>query len=1030
MGRAIRIRAALLVSGLRWRAASSVVMFGVAVVGVAAGAFGLIYLHSADQAILDTTLAGAAPGALGLTLEPAQRPGSPGQLDAALHRVPRPARPATWFGTPIVTSEAGLTVTADGQPYLVGLVARSGSCTHLVIVAGSCASHNGAVVLSTRSAALLGVALHGSLSAEFTDSARTVRLTVAGLYAPTNAAQPYWWGSNYFPFGTGTSARPTLDDAFTTARTIQADAPANLVFNQMQVPFVGRPLPVDSVATLKGALARYQRTVAVNPGVLATTDIGRYLSHAATAEHVAGSVIVVVVLEMVLLVTVVLYFVASRTAAERGSDVRLALVKGFRTRSTVALSLAEPLAMVAAATPVGLLVAWVAGDACAAALFGAGVGASVTLLAVGAALGGWLAGTVAVVLANRRVVADSELDVAEQLSRRGRGVRTVVETTAVAVAGAAFVELAVVGVSATSPSSGADPLSALAPGLSALALGVLGARILPGALGAIGRATTTLRSVAWTLATRRVARQPEFTAQIVVLSMAAALAVFAMSGWWISARNRTVQDSYAVGASRVLTVSVRPGVDFLSAVRAADPAGHAAMAAVVERASDGTTLAVDAGRMNGVVSWPAGVGAGGLEAVARHLVPTGLAPPVELSGAAVELKVDSTGSVQPPPQLSLGLFDVAYQTAQQVPLGALVPGNATYAASLAGLCPLRCRLADIALTWNPSPLQSTGAASIGLDVTGLSQLVGTAWQPLPAHLDQAGRWANPTGGATLSSSSAGLDAAVVLDPSGASVDIAPDDVPTAIPAVVTSSVAGLNPGGARALSIVGLDGATVTARSVGVVPALPRVGATAVLVDLATAQRLLSGPFVDTTTEVWLSASAPKDIVSRLAEQGVTVVGVDDLHMRLRATAHGGVELAYRLFFIAGIVAGAMGVGATGFGVVVGARRRQGELAAMAWVGVPPRSLRRSLWAEEALATGAGLLLGTAAGLVAAAVALGSVPEFVSLGPGPPLEMGLPAGVVAAVVAGLVAALALAVWAGTRLVMGGIPTGGLEGVRS
>ena len=64
-----RARFALLASGLRWRLGSSLGMLIIAVVAVATGAFGPIYLHSADQTVLNGTLGSAPPGNVGLTLQ-------------------------------------------------------------------------------------------------------------------------------------------------------------------------------------------------------------------------------------------------------------------------------------------------------------------------------------------------------------------------------------------------------------------------------------------------------------------------------------------------------------------------------------------------------------------------------------------------------------------------------------------------------------------------------------------------------------------------------------------------------------------------------------------------------------------------------------------------------------------------------------------------------------------------------------------------------------------------------------------------
>jgi hypothetical protein len=439
------------------------------------------------------------------------------------------------------------------------------------------------------------------------------------------------------------------------------------------------------------------------------------------------------------------------------------------------------------------------------------------------------------------------------------------------------------------------------------------------------------------------------------------------------------------------------------------------MAAVLENTSDGTTLAVDASRMNGVMSWPAGLGSGGAKAVARNLVPPGLSPPVLVMGDAVRVTLDTKKSAQPAPQLAMDLFDNSYQTPQQVELGSLVPGPWTYQASIAGLCPSTCRLVDLGITWSAPPTAESESPPLHVDVTSLSEHADKAWVPISADLGQAVRWTSPAGGARLSSSSEVLEATATLDTYGTPIEIAPSDVPTKLPAVVTPTVAEFNSGVGTSLSVVGLDGATLDAERVGEVPALPRVGSAA-LVDLGVAERMLTGPFANETTQVWLSKDAPSDIGARLAREGVMVASTDSVQARQSASEHGGVELAYTLFLISAVAAGALALGTTGFAIAVSVRRRETEFAAMTAVGISTRSLRRSVQAEQAIVVGAGLVLGTIAGVVSAAVALKTLPEFVALGPGPPLQMNLPLPDILAAVGALIAALGLTVVLASSLV--------------
>ena len=989
-------------------------MLVIAVVAVATGAFGPIYLHSADQAVLNGALGSAPPGNVGLTLQPGAGDHSARLMDAA-DRVPRAGGGRTWFGRGISTDEAGVTTSADGEKYSADLMARSGVCAHLVMVAGRCVTQTGSVVMSARSVHELGLAVGRSIDLSVIGSSRRASLTIAGLYAP-NPSSRYWWGINYFGFGTGAPGKPNLDEAFASFRTINAVAPASLVDRMVQVPFQPGSLAVDDTDHLESLLSQYKAAAPADDGVVVGTQLPQVLTAAANDEHTSTSIVLVIDFEMLLLTIFALYFVASRTAAERLPDVQLAVLRGYRPGGTLAVALLEPVVIVLTAVPAGLLIAWLVASAAAGALFGPGVGASLTLLACGGALLGGVIGVAAVALGSRRLLGAAEAAVASENPHRPSTWRIAGDVAIIAIAGAAFFELVVAGVSGHSGTR-SDPLSAFAPGLLALAAGIVAARLLPVLLRTAVRTTNYPRSVAWVLATRRVARRPEFASEIVFVTLCSGLAVFGISGWAINARNHSVQDAFAVGATKALTVSVHPGVNFLRAVRSADRSGHSAMAVVVEDASDGTTLAVDTRDMGQVMSWPPGLGAGGSARVAQQLIPPGLAPPVELSGSALRLSLNASVAARPAPQLSLDLFDQGFRAPQQVVLGDLATGHRSYEASIAGLCPETCTLTDLAVTWAPSSAATTPTGTAQVEISSISDLHGSRWESVSAGLKRARRWTSPTGGAQLEASSGGLSALFTLNPDAAPVAIAPADIPAELPTVLTTTAAAVDaPSGGPSL-IVGLDGASVKAHTIAEVPALPRVGDDAALVDLAMAQRVLSGPFVDDTTEVWLSTNAPADISSRLASDGISVVGMDSVTERQAASVHGSVNLAYTLFLIAGLTAAALAIGTTAFALAAGARRRGAELAAMLAIGIPGVSLRRSSEAEQALALGIGLLFGAAAGLGAATVALRSIPEFVALGPGPPLEVALPTALLAALLLSMAALLWLVVRLGSSMLI-------------
>lgn len=765
-----RGRLRLVLAGAAWRGRSSAAMFAIAVVASAAAAFGPIYLQSVDQTVLTSTLASANPAATGLTLRhvtatqratpwfdasvsarrgagppaaariggSASRAGPFAQLLAARsapggRRAPEPPGGGRWFGAPIRTTQAGFGTVADGQPYQGTLVARTGACRDLEIVAGRCPAGPGSALLSTRSADLLHLRVGSELTLAIVASPARVHVVVAGLYLPGNPAAPAWWGVNYFGYGTGGTRVPKIDDVFTPAQTFHRAVPRGRTAAMLELPLRARSLTVGEAPELPSKLAAFAGQER-RDGTVVSTRLDAVLGSAAGTEHTSGVIAAVVDLQLVLLALYVLYFVASRTAVEREPDVRLAELRGFRARSALGVAMAEPVVLVLAAVPAGILAAWGIAAAIAPAAFLTGVGASPTPFAVAAAAGAGVLGVAATVLGTRQALGDAADAPARSAgrSRTSSTWRAVGDAGVVAIAAAAFYELSTGGVG---HGASGDALAAMAPGLLALAVGVLGARTWPALLRATHRWSAGTGHVAAALAARTVSRRREFTGQLVLVTLAVALATFAVAGWAVAARNRNAESEYQVGAARVLTVAVAPGATLLAGVRAADPGGHEAMAAVLERASNGTTLALDASRLSAVADWPSTLPPAG--AIARSLVPRHLPPPVHLTGTSVALTVDTTAlHATPPPQLSMDVFDTAYQAASQVTFGALRPGLRTYRAPIAGACGGGCRIVSVALGWTG---QGRGAtATVRLRAIAARQ--HRRWHRVGAPLDRANRW--------------------------------------------------------------------------------------------------------------------------------------------------------------------------------------------------------------------------------------------------------------------------------------------------
>ena len=998
-----RVRAQLVLGGLRWRAGASVAMFLVAVAAIGAGTFGPIYLGEADHSVLLTTLAAVPVGNSGLTLLPTRGSEPRTRLEQAAGAESRAFDGKTFFARPIVTENVTVhtTSTTTGQNYGTDLVARTGVCAELTFTSGACPRSPESVAMSIRSARALGLHTGDPLRLALPKTTRPLTLTISGLFRPGNPLAPQWWGTNLFTYGFGTPAAPLLDDVFAVPATLDA-VPAGQLSFVAQQPLEPTAVASQGVGGFESALSRFENRVGAYR-VTASSQVVSILAGAVQGEHTATTIAVVVDLQLVLLALLVLYFVAARTAEARDPDVRLAELRGFPRGDAAVVALLEPLTVLGVAVPVGVVVAWLAARLATPHLFVTAVTPTIGLVAIGAALLSFAAGVAATVLG-----AGPALFGHRATQRRtGRGsVALAVDAVAVTLAAAAFVEVAAAGVS---HGSHTDPLAAFGPGLLAFGVGVLGARLLPVVSRSAISVTRNSRWVSSSVVIRRVARRLELSRHIVLMSLCIGLALFAISGWSIAGHNRTLRAGFDVGASQVLTVQTRPGVDLLTAVRRADPTGTKAMAVVIERAPDGDVMAVDASRLARVSAWPTTLGATDVSSVA-HLIAPRTAPTVTVSGQNLRLSVDVLGAATPPPELQAVVFDDAYQAPTTLDLGPLVADNHTYQASLAGDCPGSCRLVSLGLVWTPSGTAPQQQVTFAVRMTAMADQSATgSWAVLKAGLATPGAWAADATGVTVVSGPSGLTVNAMVDADGSAASFGPADVPRRLPAVVTGPTT----------DAVGLDGTTIPITAAVTISALPVIGNanSATMVDLPLVERLQSGPMIDTTSEVWLAPGAGAAIVQRLRHQGLVVLAVRSEAARATLLAKGGSSLAYDLFLLAAVAAGVLAVGVTIFVVSVTARRRSVELASLRAVGISRQTLRRSLALEHLLVLGVGVAGGVAAGVIATVVALPSMPENFAPGPGPPLDYTLPLATLGVVLLAIVVALAVAVSTTDRLVV-------------
>ena len=417
-------RLRLVLAALRWRALSSTIMVAVGAAAVFAAASGPIYVHAADQSILDARLLAGAPGT-GLTIIPS---GSQPlrSLRRATSAVPKAPSGAAAFGRPIVSTDVEVTTvsTRDGQPFVTDLVSRTGVCGYLHVISGTCPRRPGQVALSDRSARALGLKVGRQLVLEPPRSS-PVRLSVVAVFRADNGQAPQWWGQNPFGFGAGTPSLPRLDDVFAAQSTVTGTMPARAISYVAQLPLVEGALPVSGIDDFTDALAHYSTRVVRSDGVHVSSDLARAVAQSAADQHTMTTIIAVVDVQLVLLALLVLYFVAARTAEAREPEVRLAGLRGFRRSGTASVALFEPVLLLCVSLPLGLAGAWLAARLAGSHLYPDGVVPSLTLPALGIAVATFAAAVAATAIGVRRLIGDGRrvrrVDLVCGAGCRGRG---------------------------------------------------------------------------------------------------------------------------------------------------------------------------------------------------------------------------------------------------------------------------------------------------------------------------------------------------------------------------------------------------------------------------------------------------------------------------------------------------------------------------------------------------------------------------------------------------------------------------------
>jgi len=1005
---------------LRWRLAASITVFAVALVGIAAAAVGPVYLHAIDQALLASRLLHAPQNRLDVHVVQDTTVGL-GEVDwhTATRSLAGLADDPRLFTTPVFSENAPIQWT-NNLTYDSDLAAVDGLCRHVRVVAGRClAGDDGADALVTeRIAKAHGLSVGDTVRALGGGTSAPLPVRIVGIVAPIATHGTFWAPWPYFITTTSAfnNAPPRTDAFFVSHRfldTHEGDVEQTM---SVDLRLRARNVGLGDLDRLRSTLSTLQKSAAALP-VPAQTSVPTVhsgLPGVLAAMHaemsLARTLVILPAAQLVVLAIVLLYAVVSGTTAASEPEVALGRLRGRRARSILLQALGPSVVLVVLAAPIAALIAWGVVGVVAPHLLGGDVVARFPSSAVVVVVAATAASVLAAAIAARRVLVAPVghlLRRSEATARPSIGL-VLVDGAAIVLGVAGVVELVS---SARLTSGSVNPLSALAVVLLGAAAGVAVVRLLPLLGRPLVRVTRDSSRVAGHLALRQIVRRPIGARVIVLLGVAVSLATFAVTMWSSAANNRDERALEQAGAHTVYYVRPARDVhDLRTAVDKADPGGNSAAAAIVQVARTTPLLAVDTARFAGVGAWARHDSAIALRMILAKL--RAVPPSVVVDSRAVRISVDATTlPSSASSSLTVSLTGADHITTPLV-LGPLHPGRTVFTEDVP--CVLPCRVTGVALgakAASGSRLSSASAIAATVRVAGAASTSAASWHPVAGFADTS-RWRQgEPGELRLASNRGGLAITVRYSPANSYWPGAVSaDAPTAVPAVVTPITASLyNDTTIHDIAGFGLDSDPLDLDGALRAVSLPTLDRNGVMVDLGVALDATHGELSPQVRWlVYADSRAPADLPARLSREGVVVtrtVRASDVAERL---AHTGPAYADGLFLVAAVLGALLALGAIVLASATAARRRAYEFAALRSAGVAPGTLRRAVGIEQLVLLGTGLVVGVAAGLVGARLALPKTPAFADEHVGPPVDGRVPFGAPSVLAAVLLVVFVLA----------------------
>ncbi|MFD0584929.1 FtsX-like permease family protein [Dactylosporangium darangshiense] len=596
------------------------------------------------------------------------------------------------------------------------LALRTDACSHATIE-GRCPGAADEVMVSYRTARWLRVKPGDALTFANSGLPRPIQLRVVGVYRPDDPNDPFWSSTDQLvakslPSSAAPEITEPVDDALLAAPALfdkGLPVPIRTIVDMVAEP----SLLVDHAPEEVRSRLSAATVEAGNNRLTLNTQLGATLDKVERDRRLVSLGVPVGAFQLLVLCWFALYLAVKYTGEERRPDIGLVKLRGAtRARSWTLVSGQSALPMLAGAL-LGLPIGYAAATAVTGAIRNASVNEQAAALSGGAVAVAVLGALLAALLAERRSLSSSVSELLRQGSARSRLWRDLFDLVLVALAAAAVYQVK------HRASGDAAGLALLAPGLAALAFALVAARLITFTAGRMVEGALRHGRPARALSAIYLARRPGVHRLAALMIVTVALLCTSALTWNHGRNEGRARAELEVGTDRVLSVRAENRLALLNAVRAVDPRGEHAMAAVESlRSGSDRVLLVDSPRLAKVATWRPEYGPGAAETAAL-LHPDAPAPIYFTAG---ELALDFTNhySVNDPSRVVY--LDVVFAdpkgTRVGARLGPLAEGRQTLRAAVPGCANAPgCRLSSLQIMQSTLEQKVFFAARPGVEVT-------------------------------------------------------------------------------------------------------------------------------------------------------------------------------------------------------------------------------------------------------------------------------------------------------------------------